>query len=450
VNALSRRSQRDSGFTLPELLIAVVITMTIVSVLAMTIITTMKTAPSVTNRADTAVAVQGITTWLPPDVDSAQPGLVGFNTGAVTSGCTGTDPGTNIVRLQWFETFDNVTIKYVANYRYVIDGAAGEIVRLSCNGQFALGAPQTLKMSAKLSTTLPVVTANDFDGDGKNDMVRIEIVTLAGEHVFIEAASKNPNDTLAPLPTTTTTSTSTSTTSTSTTTTSTTAPNQPPTANDVTIDVNDSSPITFALDGHDPEGGALTGTIMNVPSGPPPWDVSVSGINVTLTAYGTPGTATLTYQVADTLGALSPVKLLTVNLLAAPTSSTSTTTSTTTTTTTTTSTTTTTTVPPCVVGSMSVTPSTVQLQNNTIAKLKNDVIVTIGGLSGYCVGITLQYDTGAPNNQWVRSFPTSAPYTITLEGQPHGTELWSTGTKVLYVKNGSNVVLNQANLVVTN
>jgi hypothetical protein len=98
---------------------------------------------------------------------------------------------------------------------------------------------------------------------------------------------------------------------------------------------------------------------------------------------------------------------------------------------------------------MSVNPSAVELQNKNIAKLNKDVTVTIGGLSGYCVGITLQYDTGAPNNQWVRSFPTSAPYTITLEGQPHGTELWSTGTKVLYVKNGSNVVLQQATLVVS-
>ena len=99
---------------------------------------------------------------------------------------------------------------------------------------------------------------------------------------------------------------------------------------------------------------------------------------------------------------------------------------------------------------MTVSPGTVQLQNKNTAKLKNDVTVTISGISGYCVGLTLQYDTGAPNNQWVRNFPTSAPYTVTLEGQPHGTELWSTGTKVLYVKDGSNTVLKQANLVVTN
>ena len=90
-----------------------------------------------------------------------------------------------------------------------------------------------------------------------------------------------------------------------------------------------------------------------------------------------------------------------------------------------------------------------QLKTTSPAKLKSDVTVTISGLSGYCVGLTLQYDTGAPNNQWVRNFGTSAPYTITLEGHPKGTELWVAGTHVLYVKDGYDRLLKQANLVVT-
>ena len=98
---------------------------------------------------------------------------------------------------------------------------------------------------------------------------------------------------------------------------------------------------------------------------------------------------------------------------------------------------------------MTVSPNPVQLQNKTMEKLKNDVTVTISGLSGYCVGLTLQYDTGAPNNQWVRNFGSAAPYTINLEGHPQGTELWVTGTHVLYVKDGYNRLLKQANLVVT-
>ena len=47
--SVERRERRDRGFTLPELLIAIVITSTIVSVLVMTIVTSMRTAPSVSN-----------------------------------------------------------------------------------------------------------------------------------------------------------------------------------------------------------------------------------------------------------------------------------------------------------------------------------------------------------------------------------------------------------------
>ena len=153
-------------------------------------------------------------------------------------------------------------------------------------------------MTAKLSNAVPVVTADDFDGDGKNDRVTIEIVTLAGEHVLIESATKNPNDTLAPVGTTTTLPA---------------PPNQPPTADPITISVNDSVPITFALSGHDPENGAMTYTVTSVPAG---WLVSVSGASVTLTAYGTPGTTTLQYQATDPLGASSALTNITVNLLA--------------------------------------------------------------------------------------------------------------------------------------
>jgi hypothetical protein len=272
--------------------------------------------------------------------------------------------------------------------------------------------------------------------------------------VIIEAATKNPNETLPPVgPTTTsTTTTTTTTTTTSTTTTPTTAPNAAPTANAMHILVNAGSPITFDLDAQDPEGGALTGDVTNVPAG---WDVSVSGLTVTLTAYGADGLATLTFEVTDPLGASSGPANLDVEITTIPTTPTTTTTSTTTTSTTTTSTTTTsttttTTIPPCAVSTMTVSPNPVQLQNNGTSKLKKDVTVTISGLSGYCVGLYLKYDTGAPNNQWIRGFPTSAPYTLELEGHPHGTELWVTGPHVLEVRDGYDRLLKQVTLTVTN
>ena len=47
----------------------------------------------------------------------------------------------------------------------------------------------------------------------------------------------------------------------------------------------------------------MTYTVTSVPAG---WSVSVSGASVTLTAFGSPGTATLKYQATDPLGAWSP------------------------------------------------------------------------------------------------------------------------------------------------
>ena len=115
--------------------------------------------------------MQGITTWLPPDVDSAEPGR--FDTAIGTpSGCAGVDPGTNILRLQWSETFRTITTTYVANYRFVITGDTARIVRLFCSGTFTLSAPELLRMSAELAPTQPTVTHDDADGDGKTDKVQ--------------------------------------------------------------------------------------------------------------------------------------------------------------------------------------------------------------------------------------------------------------------------------------
>ena len=94
-----------------------------------------------------------------------------------------------------------------------------------------------LTMTAKISNAVPIVNADDFDGDGKRRQSDDRDRHAACEHVLIESVTKNPNDTLAPVGTTTTT---------------TAAPNQPPTADPITISVYDSVPITF---------GSLRGTI---------------------------------------------------------------------------------------------------------------------------------------------------------------------------------------------
>lgn len=408
--------RRDDGFTLPEMLIAVVLTALIGSVIAIAITTSLRTAPSVTERADSAVAVQGLTTWLPPDVDSAVPGQLETDH-SKASGCSGSDPGVNLLHLSWDETFNGTTRNYVADYRFTTDADGGQIVRVGCSGSPSLGAPSMLKMSAKLSTTLPTVTSFDSNGDGLNDQVTFTIETLSGEVVYIDAASKNPDETLPPdntsYPTTT-------------------AANQTPVAANIDVATNPSSPVTFVLPASDPDGDTLTVTLTGLPAG---WTASIVGLQVTLTPDAAMSTVEIDYSVEDPGGADADATIKIVVSAAATTTSTSTTT--------------TTTVPPCVVSNVIIEDSPVRLSANGSGKLKKDVVVTAVVQSGYCVGLTLQYDTGAPNGQYVQNLGDAAPYQVRLLAHPQGTELWSTGTKVLNVYDGTNTLLAAALLEVT-
>jgi prepilin-type N-terminal cleavage/methylation domain-containing protein len=424
------RPPRDAGFTLPEILIALVLTSTITAVIALTISVSLRALPNTRSTADSGVAVQGITTWLPPDVDSTEPGELDVDP-SKPSGCSGADPGINLLHLGWAETFAGTTTRYVADYRFVTDGATGRIVRVSCSGIFTLGSPSVLNMSAKLSTTVPTVTTLDGDGDGLDDQVTFSIETLAGDVVYIDAASKNPHETLPPASTTPTTST-------------TTLPNQAPIAYDMAITVELDDPFSFEVPVYDPDGDAMTVSFENHD---PQLNgtTSYSDLFVTINADSSLGATDLTtytfwYTVDDTGGLTSNVGTVTVHVDdSVPTPSTSTSTTSTTTTT----------LPPCIVSSISVSPSTVGLKFNDPSKLKEDVEVeiTLGG--GYCVGLTLQYDTGAPNGQYVQNFGNTPPYVVILKGHPQGTELWSAGTHALEVRDGTGNLLTTATLTVT-
>lgn len=417
-----RTPRSDAGFTLPEMMIGVVMTGIIATTIAFVITVSLKALPSATDRTDSSVAVQGITTWLPPDVDSTEPGAFDTTAGRA-SGCTGVDPGQNLLHLSWSETFAGTTTRFVANYRFIVTGTTGRIVRVSCKGVFALGAPLQLEMSAKLSTTVPTVTKSDADGDGLVDQANFKITTLSGEIVYIDAATKNPHETLPPVVTSPTVPT----------TTTTLPPNLPPTASNMSVTVNPLAPIVFTVLASDPNGDVLTLKLGSLPSG---WSATISGLQVTLTPTGPVGTYTINYEVKDPSGAEVHANI-TVNVVSTPT------------TTSTTTTTTTTTLPPCVVSSMTLSPSTVALKFTDPSKLRDDVTVgiTLGG--GYCVGLTLQYVTGAPNGQYIQNFGSSAPYTVTLEGHPKGTELWSVGPHVLEVRDGGDKLLAQRTLTVT-
>ncbi len=414
----------DPGFTLVELLISVLVTSLIVTVIAFVIVVSLRTLPGTTSRADSSVAVQGITTWLPSDVDSTEPGGMD-SVPSTASGCSGVDPGRNMLRLNWKETFQGITTRYVAAYRFVPDGTAARIVRLACSGTSNLGVPVSMSMSGRLASTPPQVTLLDADRDGQVDQLVISVTTLAGAKVFIDAASKNPSDTLPPIPPSPTDTTTTTTTA---------AVNRAPVAGPVTIAANPMVPVVINLPTSDPDGDPLTVAFTGVPAG---WQVTATGATATVTPGASTGTFAFGYTVSDPAGA-SATSTITLSVSAAAT-------------TTSTSTTTTTSLPPpCVVSAMTVSPSTVTLSSNGTGKLKKNVSVGITVSSGYCVGLTLQYDTGAPNGQYIQNFGNAAPYGVTLYGHPQGTELWAAGPHQLTVRDGTGAALASKILTVTN
>ena len=138
-------TERDGGFTLVELVIAISLMALLASVISAAVVVTLRTSPAVADRADAAVNVQGLVTWLPQDIDSAAPGT--FDTAQSTpSGCAGVDPGFNLIKVTWSETISS-TVNYAASYRYVATPDGGHIVRVYCTvGE----VPSVLKVTGLL------------------------------------------------------------------------------------------------------------------------------------------------------------------------------------------------------------------------------------------------------------------------------------------------------------
>ena len=98
---------------------------------------------------------------------------------------------------------------------------------------------------------------------------------------------------------------------------------------------------------------------------------------------------------------------------------------------------------------MTASPNPVSLATNgDQGKLKRTVTVTVTVTGGYCLGLRLEYVTGAPNGQYVQNLGDGPTYVAQLLGHPSGSELWSAGDHVLTVKDGFGNFLNSTVLVV--
>lgn len=197
---------RRDGFTLVELLVSMAVMGIISTVNASVIGIAVRNNPAVELRTDAALTLKGVTTWLPQDVDSTPP--TGFDTNPSTvSGCA-QSPGVNLLRMHWTEQTTGATQEFIANYRYVNTGSQNIIERITCNGTSSfLGNTSMLKATGPLAPMpvgwtqgqLPVaVTVATDVSSGDVTLVTMSVLTANNKLLTVEAAPKNPANTLPP------------------------------------------------------------------------------------------------------------------------------------------------------------------------------------------------------------------------------------------------------------
>jgi prepilin-type N-terminal cleavage/methylation domain-containing protein len=238
---------REQGFTLVELLIAMTISGLIISALAIGFITTMRGTASAHDRFVASNGNHTLSTYFVSDVQSANTTMVSTDPTS-GSGCATTEaPTTNLVRLQWWEqpTLTKMTA-FSVSYRTRQVGSRWELVRYACSGSQDpyTPAPQLKDVAvAILATATPTsqVMVSELFSDnlaGPSSSSKPTTATDTGREVTLRAYAAVAEGetepyaytvsaalrTLSGGTTTTTSSTSTSTTTSSTTTTTTTTP----------------------------------------------------------------------------------------------------------------------------------------------------------------------------------------------------------------------------------
>jgi prepilin-type N-terminal cleavage/methylation domain-containing protein len=194
--------RRDSGFTLVEVTITIVIMGVLMAAMSMAISIVLRTSPGTTDRIDDARSTRGLSTWLAQDTMSTPPYLGetaqgGVNIDTADTGdnndCGGA--GQNIVHLQWRERA-TTTMTFVANYRFVVENGSGYVTRYICSqeGSSAFEAGSAVRLTPALDPTAPPQAAVVLDAANEVELISFTLTGKSGETVLIDTSSRNPAD----------------------------------------------------------------------------------------------------------------------------------------------------------------------------------------------------------------------------------------------------------------
>lgn len=190
----------ESGMTLVELLVAMILTLVIMTAVASSLILGLRSTQQVSDQLLDSHDAALVSVYLPSDLISAQPG--GLDIGASTpTGCAGSpSEAWNVVRLTWSDAAAATTTWYRVAYRVMLNGTDWRLARFSCQAatQGALdSAPATVKLLVR-NLQAPSLGLPTLVQDGEHMKLRL---TDASGYSFTIAASRrliNPPGSLAP------------------------------------------------------------------------------------------------------------------------------------------------------------------------------------------------------------------------------------------------------------
>jgi prepilin-type N-terminal cleavage/methylation domain-containing protein len=185
----------DSGFTLLETIVVVLLVAVLASVMVAVVAVILRNAPATETRVDNSNSYRGLIIWLPKDVASTPP--TGFAFGSPSTLCSGATAGASLVQLTW--TAESGT-KFAIDYRLVSSAGAQQIDRHACWGTGSAPYPNATVINAT-ENLFGASAALRAGGRG----VTMTLTTCGpddcaspGPIITFDAGSRNPANTLPP------------------------------------------------------------------------------------------------------------------------------------------------------------------------------------------------------------------------------------------------------------